>query len=255
MALILVATPSVCSAAEAKVTDKSKETDLEKRFKTLDANKDGVLVLDEFVNAKVQADTDQKAVFKQADQDGDRKLSLAEFKKAAAKTPDQPAVQKKQVKRSGGLRNFLRRIPIIPMTEKVEVTLTDGKMTVTPKTVPPANQVIFIVTNKSKTEHHFVGVVTGFPPDKLPVKDGRVRYFTYFDEPHKLSFRDGGGWSEQCARGHEPKWGSHRKEPGVKIAAGKKVEYGVSYSYDARFPPGSSIVVFCNQRPPAEPVV
>lgn len=144
-------------------------------------------------------------------------------------------------------KDFLRQIPIIQITEKVKVTLTEGKMTLDTKTVTPCNRVVFHVKNAGKEHHHFVVAVTEFAPDKMPVKDGRVRYYTYFDEPHRLSFRDGGGWSEQSARGHEPHWGSHRKEPGVKLAPGKEVEFKETHMYDPRFKPGTSFVLFCNE--------
>ena len=106
---------------------------------------------------------------------------------------------------------------------------------------------MFHVRNVGKEQHHFVVAVTSFPPDKMPVKNGRVRYYTYLDEPHRLTFRDGGGWSERSARGHEPHWGPHRKEPGVKIAPGKEVEFKETHMYDPRFKPGTSFVLFCNE--------
>jgi uncharacterized cupredoxin-like copper-binding protein len=133
------------------------------------------------------------------------------------------------------------------VTERVNVTLTEGKMTLDKETVPPCNRAVFHVKNTGKEQHHFVVAVTGFPPDKMPVKNGRVRYFTYVDEPHRLTFRDGGGWSEQSARGHEPQWGPHRKEPGVKIAPGEEVEFKETHMYDPRFKPGTSFVLFCNE--------
>ena len=150
-------------------------------------------------------------------------------------------------KEAASFKDFLRRIPIIQLTERVKVTLTDGKMTLDTKAVPSCNRVVFHVKNTGKKQHHFVVAVTTFPPDKMPVKDGRVRYYTYYDETHELSFRDRIGWSRGCARGHEPQWGPHWQEPGVKIAAGKEVEFRETYMYDTRFKPGTSFVLFCNE--------
>ena len=140
------------------------------------------------------------------------------------------------------------RIPFLFKTVIVKVTLTEGMMLVSRPTVDPAHQIFFEVRNATEEPHQFVVVETGFPPDKLPVENGRVRYFTYFDEPHTLLFRDGGGWLQQAARESPPVWGSHRKEPGVKILPGTTFVYkGVSVNgYDADFKSGTAFVIFCN---------
>ena len=138
-------------------------------------------------------------------------------------------------------------LPFFETSVTVKVTLTEGKITVDTQTVKPANRIVFEVKNGTDKPHHFVVAVTGFPPDKLPVKDGRVRYYTYSDEPHKLLFRDGGGWSEQAARGTTPTWGPHRREPGVKIPPGKTVVFREVHMYDPKFSPGTAFVLFCNE--------
>lgn len=129
----------------------------------------------------------------------------------------------------------------------VKVSLTEGAITVDTPTVDPASQVYFEVHNETKTSRHFVVVETGFPADKLPVLDGRVRYFTYFDEPHKLVIRHGGGWSRQSDRDSTVESGSHVPEPGVKIPAGETVVYkGASLFDGSRFTSGTAFVIFCN---------
>jgi uncharacterized cupredoxin-like copper-binding protein len=143
--------------------------------------------------------------------------------------------------------DFLRRIPIVQITERVKVTLSEGTMTLDTNTVPSCNRVVFHVKNTGKEPHHFVVAVTGFPPDKLAVKDGRVRYYTYFDEAHTLLLRDRGGSMHRCARGTEPMMGTHWKEPGVKIDPRKEVTFEETYMYDPRFKPGTSFVLFCNE--------
>jgi uncharacterized cupredoxin-like copper-binding protein len=138
-------------------------------------------------------------------------------------------------------------IPLLQKSVTVKVTLTDGKITVDTKTVKPANRIVFEVKNTTEKPHHFIAVETGFPPHKLPVQDGRVRYYTYFDEPHKLLFRDGGGLSEQAARGTTPPRGPNRREPGVKVPPGKTVVFRDVFVYDHRFKPGTAFVLFCNE--------
>lgn len=136
---------------------------------------------------------------------------------------------------------------MVQITETVEVTLTDEKMTLDKKTVPPCNRIVFHLKNTGTKQHHFVVAVTDFPPDKMPIKEGRVRYYTYYDEPHKLRFRDRGGWSRRCARGHDPSWGPDWKEPGVTIAPGEEVKFTETFMYNAHFKPGTSFVLFCNE--------
>ena len=249
--LLVVGTPGY---PEQKTADKKEAAQakpgLEELFKNLDTNKDGHLTLGEFKATTKQPKKTAKVetTFKLGDKNDDGKLSFAEFGKmpvdGLATTPDNKGKGKAT---SGSFKDFLRRIPIIQITERVEVTLTEGKMALDTKTVPPCNRVVFHVKNTGEEQHHFVVAVTEFPPDKMPVKDGRVRYYTYFDEPHRLTFRDGGGWSERSARGHEPHWGPHRKEPGVKIAPGEEVEFKETHMYDPRFKPGTSFVLFCNE--------
>lgn len=138
-------------------------------------------------------------------------------------------------------------LPFLEKSVTVNVTLTEGKISTDTQTVKPVNRIIFRVKNATDKPHHFVVVVTGFPRDKLPVKDGRVRYYTYPDEPHKLLFRDGGGWSEQAARGTTPVWGPHRREPGVKVPPGQTVVFREVHMYDPKFSPETAFVLFCNE--------
>jgi uncharacterized cupredoxin-like copper-binding protein len=149
---------------------------------------------------------------------------------------------------AGLFNGFLRRLPIVEITEKVGVTVTEGKFTLDTKTVPVCNRVVFHVKNTGKEPHHFVVAVTDFPPDKMPVQNGRVRYYTITGDQHDLDFRDGGGWSQRSSREYETYRGSTNKDPGVKIAPGKEVEFRETYMYDPRFKPGTSFVLFCNEQ-------
>ncbi len=129
----------------------------------------------------------------------------------------------------------------------VKVTLTEGAITVDKSIVDPTSRIFFEVYNGTETSRHFVVVETVFPADKLPVLDGRVRYFTYFDEPHKLVIRHGGGWSRQSNRDSTTESGSRVPEPGVKIPAGETVVYkGASLFDGSRFTSGTAFVIFCN---------
>ena len=147
----------------------------------------------------------------------------------------------------GSQQKFLRRLPIVTITENVDVTLTEGKMTLDTKTIPVCNRVVFKVKNTGEEPHHFVVAVTGFPPDKMPVQNGRVRYYSISGDSHRIEFRDRGGWSQQSSREQETYMGSNRLEPGVKIAAGEEVEFKETYIYDPRFKSGTSFVLFCNE--------
>lgn len=138
-------------------------------------------------------------------------------------------------------------IPFLGLPAKVKVVLSEGRLTVDRTTVKPAHRVVFEVKNATEQTHHVVVAVTGFPPDKLPVKDGRVRYYTHFDEPHRLEFRDGGGWSEQAAPGYEPTGGPDRREPGVMVRPGQTVIYRETYMYDPVFRRGTAFALFCNE--------
>lgn len=138
-------------------------------------------------------------------------------------------------------------IPFLEKSVTVKVALTEGRIRVDSPKVKPANRIIFEINNATDHPHHFVVALTGFPPDKLPTKDGRVRYFTYFDEPHTLMFRDGGGWAEQAARGTTPPWGPNRREPGVVVPPRQTVVFKEIFAYDRRFKAGTAFVLFCNE--------
>jgi hypothetical protein len=128
----------------------------------------------------------------------------------------------------------------------VNVALTEGKLSADTHTVQPANRIIFEVTNSTDKPHHFVVAETDFPPEKLPVQDGRVRYYTYSDEPHRLWFREDGGWSQQAPRGTSSTLEPCRREPGVKVPPGQTIVYREVYAYDL-FRSGRAFVLFCNE--------
>jgi len=134
------------------------------------------------------------------------------------------------------------------VTTYVKITFSEAKMIADPTTVRRANWIVFEITNESEEQHRFVVTQTDCPLDKLPTKDGKVRYITYFDEP-RLAFPDGGGSVQQCSRGAETevKWAPHRREPGIEITPGKIVEFRSVYNYEGVFESGRRFVLFCNE--------
>jgi hypothetical protein len=125
----------------------------------------------------------------------------------------------------------------------VEVKFTDSTMTVDSTSVRPVHRIVFEINNDSKEQHHFVVVQTDFLPEKMPLKDGRVRYFTYSGES-RLVFREQGGCSEVAAPDATPT--SHFPEPGMKVGPGQTVVFRDIFVYDL-FKPGNRFVLFCNE--------
>lgn len=131
-------------------------------------------------------------------------------------------------------------------TVTVRVALSDGKMVVDTPLVNPARRILFEVRNGTDETRRVVVVETSFAPDNLPVQDGRVRYFTYFDEPHTMLIHHRGGFLEQVNRVSQPARGSYREEPGVKVLPGQTITYKDVCVYDAEFASGTAFVIFCN---------
>jgi uncharacterized cupredoxin-like copper-binding protein len=125
----------------------------------------------------------------------------------------------------------------------VKVEFTDGAMTVDSPSVRLTHRIVFEIRNDSKEQHHFVVAQTDFPPEKMPLKDGKVRYFTYPGEP-RLTFREHGGLSEVAAPGTAPTW--NRQEPGIKVEPGQTVVFREVFVYDL-FKRGTRFVLFCNE--------
>jgi hypothetical protein len=176
----------------------------------------------------------------------DKKPAPAEEKPAAEKK-GAAGPTKKDVATALGAAAFIIGMELLNNSTTVKVTLSEGKITAEPLTIKPANRVVFEVTNSGKEAHHFVVVVTDFGVDELPVENDRVRYYTYHDEPHRLQFRDRGGWTLIASRSVEYRPAKNFKEPGVKIEAGKTVEFREVYNYDSKFGPGTAFVLFCNE--------
>ncbi len=128
----------------------------------------------------------------------------------------------------------------------VKVTLAEGRITVDTSELLPAYRIFFEITNATDMPRRFVVVETDFPPDKLPVMDGRVRYFTYHDEPHRMTVLSGSGVSERIPRGTMYSRGPHRREPGVDVSPGETAVFKDVARYDFPFGPGERFVLFCN---------
>ncbi len=100
-------------------------------------------------------------------------------------------------------------------TQKVKVTLKDGKITADPQEVKPAHSVVFEVTNASKEAHRIVLLKTAQDPEKLDMDGDKVK----------------------C------------KEEGVKVQPGTtaKLSQTREDNYEGLFAAGTTFVLFCNE--------
>jgi uncharacterized cupredoxin-like copper-binding protein len=128
--------------------------------------------------------------------------------------------------------------------EHIQVTLQDGKMHVSKTIFAPVHKTIYEVTNAGSQRHHFIIVKTIIAADKLPVENGQVRYYTYFDEP-RITVLDGVGWSRSLRRGSEEIFPPDRT-PGIFVEPGEKKTLIDAWLDNPKYRTGK-LILFCNE--------